>query len=266
MPTVAAIIPTVAARSGSPAVLSRTFHATWSPALMSDERDDEGVHPLDGSGRTSLSLQTQRVASPRTAGRAVGSPTPEQDAADRQDERGSDADPVPSAEHREPVVGRQRELVQDIRQVERGPDDPDEPGHDREDRDERPAIAGPEHAADCDTDAAERGGVQPQHQRAHDRRRDLAARYRRADGDADHRQDREDDDAGHDRDTAGGHPADTRERRCEQELEPARTSRRRPRPRRASPPPGRPGSCRTPRTAAEGTHRPTGCRSRGTRC
>ena len=61
-------------------------------------------------------------------------------------------------------------------QAEGRPDDVDEPGHDREDRDDRRRVARAEHAADGHADPDQRRGVQPEHERSDDRRRDLAAR------------------------------------------------------------------------------------------
>ena len=86
-PTDAASIPTVAARSGSPAVLSRTFHATCRTAETATSAMIRGSTP----GRY---LSRSRRCRPHA---------PTQQAADREDDRDDDARP---GRRRRPSAGR----------------------------------------------------------------------------------------------------------------------------------------------------------------
>src|SRR5688572_27161561 len=121
MTSAAATIPIVAVRSGSPAVLRRTFHATWNSAesrtmamttgsTLGRYRDvDPAVRPRCGRPRTGRSDGVEvclglEVATPEAI-------HPQGYATDGQDDRRDDADRVPVAEHRETIVRRQRELL-----------------------------------------------------------------------------------------------------------------------------------------------------------
>ena len=73
-------MPTAAARSGSPAVLSRTFQATCRTADPGDQHEDEGIHARDATGGTRSSaagFSTGRsiVAGVSPEDRAAGTPT-----------------------------------------------------------------------------------------------------------------------------------------------------------------------------------------------
>src|SRR3954467_12181600 len=103
IPTDAATIPTVAARNGSPAVLRRTFHATWRTPLSATSAMTIGsiaatvparrVTALDGDegdreGADCLGVQ---VAPPEAD-------DPEADPAHRKDQRCHDPDGIPLTE------------------------------------------------------------------------------------------------------------------------------------------------------------------------
>src|SRR5512146_433298 len=128
--TVAAAMPTVEAVIGSPAVLSRTFHVTWSRAAKRMRATMAGsIGPSIGSRRPARDPRPPRIGPCGPAVRApadgcqrpgrapplcgdarpgCGSvvhvaarhpPCPDQDAPDRDDDRGDDAGRVPVTDH-----------------------------------------------------------------------------------------------------------------------------------------------------------------------
>jgi hypothetical protein len=118
-------------------------------------------------------------------------------------------------------VRRQRELVEHVREVERGDEEVEQEREDHDDRDDLAGEAGPEHASPRQPDAGEREGIEPEDDRPGDGGRHVAAGDRGPEADAHHHHQREDADRGVDPEPAVDRPASPRHRRREQGLEPA---------------------------------------------
>ena len=133
--TLEATTPAVAVRSGSPAVLSRMFHAAWRTAAMAIEDERGGVHAASlGRARGGPDWHGAGDARRRaadagavSAGRRAGS-TPQVPSRSPPTAIAAAAPsrPVPQADHRVAEVGGQRELLDPVGQLERRHDGVDD--------------------------------------------------------------------------------------------------------------------------------------------
>ena len=143
MPTVAASIPTVAARSGSPAVLSRTFQATCRSALTATSAMTNGSTPGRYAGLDAVPpLQTPRA---------------DQQPADREDRRDHDADDVVRPGHRLAEVLVERQVQDGVRQIEGGAQRVEHERRDHDGRGDRCRQRRPDEAADGEADTGKPG-------------------------------------------------------------------------------------------------------------
>ena len=178
----AATMPTVAVRSGSPAVLSRMFHAACRTAAMAMKTRAAGPRRESRSRRRrgrpapARCRRAQRWTSRRAIPHAPSSRPPTASTATQRHAR-----PVPQPDHRLAEVGGQRELVDPVRQLERGHDEVDEEREDHEQRDDlaRERVRNtPPTAIPMPASAS---AYSPRTSVPSDRRRDVAAGDRRAD-------------------------------------------------------------------------------------